>query len=345
MKVAIWGSYDHGNYGDDVMAIQFAEYLKSLNTKPIVYRLDARLAALYNIQTTQSLAELFDGAAFCIIGGGGMLVDQIPPEFESDFRALYLTATETHCPVFPISIGGQGRRNGRSLSLWRQKFFEAGICPWATVRLEEDVELLQDLNQTAYFYPDVLLSVAQAWNIPKKTNVNERLQIGINFPDSPQCRLLALQLFAIATIRQDIDFHFIQTYLPNSSSSELLPKFPSACIKHHIYSDPRTTLEFLASLDLLVSYKLHLGLTALALGVPFLNVGGPNKVRTFLKSIDAEFAYWPAQTKRLKLAALLANPDNVCQFSKKFNFDKIEQHAEQSLGHMERLKQAVFARV
>ncbi len=49
MKVAIWGSYNYGNYSDDLMAIQFAKELEKLGTEPVVYRLDRQLAQQYSV--------------------------------------------------------------------------------------------------------------------------------------------------------------------------------------------------------------------------------------------------------------------------------------------------------
>lgn len=74
MKVAIWGSYNHGNYGDDLMAIQFANYFKELGVHPCVYRLDECLAKKYSIESAKSLDDLLENASFGIIGGGGMLI-------------------------------------------------------------------------------------------------------------------------------------------------------------------------------------------------------------------------------------------------------------------------------
>lgn len=342
MKVAIWGSYNYGNYGDDIMALQFATYLKKLGAEPYVYKLVDSLAKKYAIKSTNSWDELFDGANFCIIGGGGILVNNILKNVEEEFNKLHSTSISHNCPVYPISIGGQGLGANAILSPKRTEFFQGESCQWSTVRLEEDVELLNKLGKEAFYYPDVLLSVSDYWGIPITTKSNDKIQVGVNIPNSSQGRFFAAQLKLIAQVRKDIVFHFIPTYLPDSSVNwELLPKTNSPHFKTHVYTDPKQTMEFLASLDLLISYKLHLGLTALALGVPFYSLGGPGKAHQFLKSINAEFAILPAKAKIIQLAAFLANPDNVRQLRNKFNFDAITQLRKESWGHMERLEQLV----
>ena len=108
-----------------------------------------------------------------------------------------------------------------------------------------------------------------------------------------------------------------------------------------MYTDPQSTLEFLASLDLVVSYKLHLGLTALALGVPFYSLGGSGKAKAFLSNIDADFAIWSPIDKRFKIGAFLSKPQNILQAKKKFNFTIIDKLTKNSRGHLEFLGKLV----
>ncbi len=346
MKVAIWGSYNYGNYGDDIMAVQFAKYLKSLNVQPVIYRLDKQLAKRYQLQTTDSLDELLNDAKFCIIGGGGFLVENFSAPFEEDFRRLHQASIEKNCPVYPLTIGGEGLGKNASLSYWRRQFFQGDICQSCTVRLESDKALINDFGKEAFYYPDVLLSVSEFWQIKSQSNQNNpqnnTINVGINIPNTLQCKWLAFQLGIIASIRRDIVFHFIKTYLPSSSiNSELRPKQLSSNIKYHVYTDPQSTLEFLANLDLVVSYKLHLGLTALALGVPFYSLGGSGKAKAFLNSIGADFAVWNPGDKRFKIAAFLSNPQNILQAKNKFNFTIIDKLSLNSKGHLDFLNKLV----
>jgi len=340
MKVAIWGSYSYGNYGDDIMAIQFAQHLKKIGANPYVFKLNKNLAEIYSIDVAETWDELFDGAHFCLIGGGGVLIDNLTASVDEEFKLLSAMSLKYSCPVFPISIGGEGKGVKSKLSDQRKTFFQGETCKTSTVRLEDDVFLLNSLGKEALYFPDVLLSVADFWNISPVEKKNSILHVGINLPDSPQGQFLVWQLSVIAAVRRDVVFHFIPTYLPDSSIHwELLPKSETRFIRRHTYSDPAVTLKFLSSLDLLISYKLHLGLTALALGVPFYSVGGPKKAHEFLRSVHADFAIFPSESKRWKLGLLLADLKNIHRAKEKFNFALIEQLKKRSWGHMDQITQ------
>ncbi len=335
MKVAVWGSYNHGNYGDDIMAIQFATYLKSLGVEPWLYRLNRQIAKRYDLITTDSIEKLINGASFCIIGGGGLLVETLGDNVEEDFKQLNVTTSRFQCPVFPISIGGSGKGSSSVLSYWQRSFFQSSSCQYATVRLEEDISLLNSLGKEAEHYPDVLLSVGDFWRIPLNLEHEKPVQVGINLPDSFSSRLLLQQLRLITAFRKDIVFHFIRTFLPDSPNTwELIPQSDSPYIKQHIYSDPTATLKFLTSLDLVISSKLHLGLTALALKVPFFSVGGPGKAHSFLRTIDADFAIYPSKSKLMELGLFLSNPNQILAVKDKFNFEKLEGLKRLSWQHL-----------
>jgi hypothetical protein len=343
MKIAIWGSYNFGNYGDDTMAIQLSKFLKDLNVDPMVYLLDKSLANKHSIDTTDSVDELIRGASFCIIGGGSMLANNLPESLEKEFHKLYDTLKKYGCQIFPISIGGEGLGKKAPLSFWRNKLFSDTSCKWSTVRLKSDVESLSILSKKGYYYPDILLSVRKTFDIKNCSRSDDgKLHIGIHIPKGPRANLLMLQIRLIARIRKNIVFHFIKAYLPNSTVDiEFLPELSSANIKKHVYSDPTHTSSFISSLDLLVSYKLHLGVTALALGVPFLSIGGASKTREFLRSMDADFAIWRAKDKNLRLIWLLSKKSNIVKFRDKFDFKKINQMIDLSFGHLDRLRSLV----
>ena len=338
MKVSIYGSYSFGNYGDDVMAIQFALHLQKLGLDVCVYGLSPQLAEKYNIKSVDCFPELFKDASFCIIGGGGVLVDNLTNSVDQEFHQLLATSIEYNCPVFPISIGGEGKGAEASLSEARHSFFSHSLCGDATVRLADDVELFEKLDKKAFYFPDVLLSVGEAWNVPQTNSQDNLIKVGINLPDSAQMKLFFAELKLISWLYKDIIFYFIPTYLSDSSIKwEFLPKTETDNIKIHNYTDPQSTLNFLASLDLVISYKLHLGLTALAVGTPFYSVGGPNKAKAFLEEIGANFAVRPSTDKWFNLAWLLSNPQKIHSLTQRYNFSKLESLKADSWGHMDKL--------
>ncbi|WP_019503773.1 polysaccharide pyruvyl transferase family protein [Pleurocapsa sp. PCC 7319] len=351
MKVAIWGSYNHGNYGDDLMAIQFAKYFKDLGVHPCVYRLDERLAQKYSIESAKSLNDLLENASFGVIGGGGMLTgtsEKKSPQnqsstdiLENDFLELTRLCSEKKCKIFPISVGGDGRGIDTPLNHRREEFWKSDNCGDFTVRLQEDVPLVKKLGKNAVYHPDILLTVSDTWVLPSSPNSDDKLHVGINIGKSKANYFLAFYLSLIATMQKNIVFHFIRTHLPNSSQDyELLPKIRSPYIRHHTYTDPDLTLKFLASLDLLISSKLHLGLTALALKVPFYSFEGQAKTISFLKSINADFAFF-SHNELFKLAKLITNVEQINKAKSKFNFVALEHLKVESKSHLDFLQELV----
>jgi polysaccharide pyruvyl transferase WcaK-like protein len=341
MKVGIWGSYNHGNYGDDLMALQFATVLKQMGADPWVYRLDSKLAERYSVHTTHSLAELFQAARFCLIGGGAMLVDQqyISADMEQDFQDLYQACLQHKVPIFPISVGSGGRGVATDLSGARTQFWQNVACKASTVRLQEDVALLNTMGKEAIYYPDVLLTTNQFWNINVQKQNDGKLHVGINLGKSVYEKSLVARLYLTAHIRKDIVFHFIRTHLPGYPTTyEILPGQDSPNIRQHHYADILDTLSFLSSLDLLVSSKLHLGLTALTLGVPFYNFCGASKTQSFLTSIGAREAVF-VKREFLRLSSILSSPQKILEAKSCFDFNALSTLQEMSWGHINFLKE------
>ena len=347
MKIAIWGSYNYGNYGDDIMAIQFANYIKESGGLPVVYRLNNKLASQYQIETTNSINDLLNDAKFCIIGGGGMLVGQskkinsVSIAFDNDFKELHQVSLEKQCKVFPISVGGDGRGSNTPLPFWQKEFWSGAACSDSTVRLKEDVSLVNQLGKNTTYYPDILFSVSDFWDIGELSEDKNQIKVGINIGNSWKSRLLAFQLNNIAYLKKNIVFYFISTHSPNALPNyELLPKIKSPYVKHHVYKDPLSTLEFIKSLDLIVSSKLHLGLTALALNVPFYSFNGAGKTKTFLKSINAGFAIYNSKDI-VRLISNITNVDKILNAKTQFEPKILQQCRTDSQGHMNFLKNLI----
>lgn len=352
MKVGIWGAYNHGNYGDDLMAIQFSKALQNLGADPYVYRLDQQLADRYSVKTVDSLKMLVEGAKFCILGGGAFLnglpssdqraspQNSIYSKTDKDLSDFLTVVSEEECPIFPVSVGGDGRGVNTILSSAREKFWKSPLCTSTSVRLHEDVALLNKLGRSVHYYPDVLWSVDSFWKIPDVQQDDRKLHVGINIQDSWRSKLLTFQLIKLAHLKKNIVFHFVRTKLPGYENSDILPNFNSPYIKTHIYTDPYETLCFVKSLNLVVSSKLHLGLTALSLRVPFYSYAGRGKTISFMKSIQADSAIW-APSQFLKLGMFITKSENILNAKESFDFSAFEKIKRDSYGHIKQLDRAM----
>jgi len=343
MKVAIWGSYNYGNYGDDIMAIMFAKHLQKLNTQPMVYRLDNTLADKFNLQTTNSLDELFKSAAFGIIGGGGMLVadsflrtmlSPVSRKFEQDFKQLTRYAAHYHCPIWPISIGGSGHTS-HPLRSSRKIFFRSPWCQTPSVRLAEDIHIMKKLHRDAIYYPDVLLNAAQWFCISKKPVSDDQIRIGVNL-NRKDSDGFEHKLIASVSNTPNITLYFFRTHLAQYHIHyEFLPEHTNEQIQIHQYTDPKSTLEFLSGLDVVLSSKLHLGLTALTTDVPFFSFNGKGKTKAFLKSIDASSSIYQSDQDEQLLYDLI-NIKNY-DLSRQCDMQAFRQYQQDSNKHFTHL--------
>ena len=345
MRVAIWGSYNHSNYGDDVMAIMFAKAVSDLNAEPLVFRLDAALAAQYNIAVTHSIDELLAKAHCCVIGGGGMLVGENfirlllrkqARDFELDFRTLLNEANRCRCPILPISIGGDGRGVSNRLPFWRRKLFENKLCQRATVRLREDLALMQSLGVDARYFPDILLSVADHWQIRRKEPKARRLRVGINLLIKTGSKLAA-ELYSLLGRRNDIEFVYFRTHLPRYKNFyEILPDKESSRVKVHTYEDPKSLLNEISTLDVLISSKLHLGVSALSMGIPFFSFAGKKKTFLFMKSMQLEDFVW-LQGGESDLIDVLVDDKALAKRKAILDRSAVAKAKEQCTGHFSAL--------
>jgi polysaccharide pyruvyl transferase WcaK-like protein len=302
MKIGIWGSYNYGNYGDDVMAILFANIIKKEGHTPIVYRLDDRIASNYNISTTNSLDDVVRDSAFVLIGGGGMLVStsrlksllsNTDKKFENDFQCLSTVVNEHNKALVAVSIGGDGSGFDTYLSRKREAVFVSNNFEQATVRLNEDLRVLDRYRIKGEFYPDIVLRACDLISDEKletKSN-NTKIRIGLNLTGKPG-RKLAETIVKISKMK-NMELYFINSHLREYGLNyEYMHDGHEDYINNYYYDNPEGLLNLIGSIDLLISSKLHLGVSALSMGVPFLSFNGKKKTKEFLMQHNLQQYYF-----------------------------------------------------
>jgi polysaccharide pyruvyl transferase WcaK-like protein len=349
MKVAIWGSYNYGNYGDDVMAIMMCQHLKKMGVVPSVYRLNQKLAKKYEVDTTDSLEELLDKAKFCIIGGGTILLEPlygaIGSAMNEDIQQLWEIVNHKKCPLFCISIGGDGTSvRDRKLTIYQWRLLESEMFQGGTVRLEQDIKFFEKMNKSVDLYSDIVLSLNNFWTHKKKERIRQDpLKIGLCLSNTSNTRQFATLLTYLASLRRNLIFYFIHPHLPNNDLpvGSLLPPI-SPWIKHYFYQNPAEMIDFISSLDLLVSTYMHPNITALALGIPIISLDSRVKTISVMNSLSLETINRPLSKKSLfELLALLSSKKKILRFREKFEFKKIEQAKILSNGHFDYLTKLV----
>lgn len=354
MKVAIWGAYSQGNYGDDLMAIQFALAVKRFGAHPVVYALDHDIGQRHGIVTTSSLDALLHDTAFCVYGGGSLLSNMHPhsntPEKARAFDDFREALLKHKCPLHFLSIGGDDGITGDvPIAPFRERLLSCGLCRSATVRTKADCrQLVEHFGIPTLHYPDVLLGVKKFFNIPMAHNEPRPLRVVVNLRRSH--RHVASLLCFFARAQRGVVLNFIDTVRQNASngaiSTDILPKRTGATVRNHMHTDPVDLLNLLGNADLVISHKLHVGLTAVALGVPFICLQGPQKSLAFLRSIGATSAYWDGKSTwayAVRLLRIVFSAKQIDHFRRIFSQNAIQEQVEQSEGHLEHLRKLIVA--
>lgn len=304
--VSIWAPLRYANYGDDMQAIAFAQMIKSMGYGVKVFQLEGSLAQLYKLESVQTVDELCRGVNLVIIAGGALLtpfrwykriLNKAAKEYEADFKDLY-NATLKHPKVkfCAISFGGDGKvkKPETWFSHWRIGFFESPSFINGTVRLAGDVDMMKLFGKDMAYYPDMLFRAPEYFP-PEKLKPNGKYRVGFNFKKGRYLNQKLLDdIFNYATNNDDMEFHFTTTHMEKVGLNyQYVPERLMKNIFVNRYENPCQLLGVLASMDCFMTSMLHVGLTGLATGTPFVSYRGPGKTKSFLKSIGGEWAILP----------------------------------------------------
>lgn len=301
--VAIWSSLKFTNYGDDLQALAYAKLIKGMGYNVKLYQLDESFAKMYDVQTVDNIDELCKDVKLCIIAGGGLLspfnilrrtLNRSYHEWEMMFKDLYYAGQKFGTKFCAISMGGDGKLHNPHLyyGKWRNKFFASPYFLDGTVRLAGDVEQMKKFNKNFLYFPDMLFKSPDFFDadmLPK----SDKIRIGFNFKKNGNYldKNLVHDILDYANTHNDIEFHFTTTHLQKVGLNyQYLPESESENIKIDRYTSPHQLLGVLSSVDIFVTSMLHLGLTGLSNGTPFLSYRGPGKAKSFLKSIGGDWA-------------------------------------------------------
>lgn len=355
-KVAIWSSLKFTNYGDDLQALAYAEYIRSLGYEVKLFQLDKGLAKMYNVETVDTIDELCKDVKLCIIAGGGLLAPFDPvrrvlnrpyAEWEMMFKDLY-RATKQYGTLFcAISMGGDGKLHNPKIyyGKWRRKFFSSPNFLNGAVRLEGDIEQMKKyFNKDFKHFPDMLFKSIDYFK-PELLPPSNKIRVGLNFKTNRNWHYLDRKLIAdmldYAKTHDDIEFHFTTTHMDYVGLHyQYLPEHETETLKIDKYTSPNQLLGVLSSCDVFVTSMLHLGLTGLCNGTPFLSYRGPGKAKSFLRSIDGD---WAILDDHISFAELRENylVKKKEDLYGRFNVQAIKQMKDESAQNYEMCKQIV----
>jgi len=338
-KVAVWG-FHYGSYGDDAMMIQIARELARVGAEPSVYRLPDHLSLDYSIRSSDTFRSFFREADCVIVAAGGILAHFDLPFFEYEIGRIHEVTLRLDCPLYAISIGGDGVP-APELSTERKKLFGSANFRGGTVRLPQDVDTLQQLGKTVKCFPDMLLCIQDCWGVKKTGQQSDQIHIGINASEE-HVGILSDCLHCVRE-HPNVVIHLISNVssFNRICQSTLVATPPHSQVIAHPYVDPVDTMTAIASLDVLISDRLHLGVTAVALDVPFLSFASAKKTVAFLSQIDASFATISDPPSDLSTRRFVQMALEFLSSSKRYDARIVEHARNESLGHMRALRTIV----
>jgi polysaccharide pyruvyl transferase WcaK-like protein len=287
-KIAIWGSYLWGNFGDDLMAIMTALYLKQRYHDPIIYKLDATLADFHQLKTTQNLDELLANTSALVIGGGGFLGGN--SLMDNEWLQLENALASKKLPIHILSIGGDGIAADPHVSSSACRLMGSHFVRSASVRLESDIAALKRINPglcKLEQFPDIVFTAPSFFPPNKLASKRRNNTIILNLLRSKPLAFVEAS-FGLAPAARTTNLLFAATHLDHLRKSTAQPKLDYEYQSQHPrknlrYTGISTHVNALAEASAVISNKLHLGVTALAYGTPFFSINGAPKTQAFMR--------------------------------------------------------------
>jgi polysaccharide pyruvyl transferase WcaK-like protein len=324
----------------------------------VVFKLSQPYAAEYNLHIADTVPELIDGTDVLIIGGGSLLISRTPSRWRwcrfglaaklatraKEYSLLLDMLSQREIPLYAFSVGGNGIYPEQLTPSYKQRILE--ISRYVSVRNPEDMELLQRTGTPGDFFPDVVWQTSVFFPIQRQKN--SRLRIGLDIYLSnifKQCAFyLPLIIYAITRIRHDVDFIFIDTTNKSRSPFRALrwPRSGKNTTTYQFYELPHD-LEFIASLDLVISTRLHLGVACMSYGIPFLSLFGEKKTEICLKNANLSHLYF-SHRRMFDFVSLMLSKEKLFRLIKNFQIPDRGDLIRKSFHHFRQLQNILVKR-
>ncbi len=342
--VGLVGFYGHGNFGDDLMALIFGLFLRRIGVSFSVYRLCPPYAERFGFTVAHSADELLESADVLLWGGGGLLVPWpnltyhvLYPRVASQYSRLIGAALRKGVPLLASSVGGDGSCPEKLTPSYKQVFVQS--AKYTSVRNPQDLALLRHLGAQGEAHPDIVWKAAEYFPVqPRKCG---GFRIGMDVYLSNIVRrnavLLLPMLFALTRERRDCEFVFLDTTNRSRKAYRGLGALISGPnIRSYQFSEPERDLELLASLDLLVSTRLHTPVVCMQHAVPVISLCGEKKTVLLFENLGLQHLCY--ENRRLhEFLGLMRNRPALDRFVRDFRFPDVAALESNSGAHLQLL--------
>ena len=275
------------------MAVLFGNFLRSRGTPFSVYGLCWPYAQRYSLSVARKQEELLRGKDLLVWGGGGLLVPWNPavygllfPRVAAEFSALVGAARAGDVRICALSVGGAvGSPSGLTP---RYKEDLITNAEYVSVRNPQDLPMLEGRGIRGAYFPDIVWSVRDLLPVQRRRNPRPTVGIDLYLGNLVRNRCLrAVPLLRrIMRARDDCDFILTDSTNRSVRGYRALGRILRGRNVHRYqFHDLAEDLGLLASLDLLVSNRLHTGVVAMAHGVPFFSLAPEGKTRTLMGNL------------------------------------------------------------
>ena len=345
--VLLLGYYGRGNFGDDLMAWMIARHLAMHGLACTVFSLgEGERDSLrvpdferVGIASTQDPDVALRRATMVVKGGGAMFVPA------QDHTRPYSVAARRHAELADrvcamglsravISVGGDGACRADHLDRSTRGFLE-GVA-YASVRNREDLRVLGDLGVRGDWFPDIVWLAGQF--MPRMHRPGPRLRIGLdiytaNVLAQGSAWVLAM-LQGVVLARGDVTFVCLNsTHRVMGTSAGIGKLIRGFNVESYQFHDFETDATQLASLDLLVSTRLHVPLIALQAGVPVAFLLGAGKTRLFLESLGMSSCFY-GRERVAELMRTLGSRKKLVAMIEKSPKPDVRTQQRSSMGHL-----------
>ena len=291
MTVGIAGWYRKGNFGDDLMAMMFAKELRSHGFDVLLWGIRGTEAEQWGATSTSQIEEFVSSIDVLVLGGGGLLANaSVEDRFDRFLSTLVREAEERSIPIHGISLGGDGTLSPKTISPGRKALLNR--VGTLTVRNKRDVADVRACGADATFAHDIVWICGQYTDMDIQQD-RQRERVLVNVEEKSTARKLYIVAVcgvqAITTKRKFSFLNIIREENPHHRLQQLLSD--SGLISYHQITGVDDCLNRIKQSSLVISSKMHIGVVAFSLGIPFISVFGEPKTKIMLKGIGTEYCY------------------------------------------------------
>lgn len=252
--VGLFGCYTAGNYGDDLMLCMFSRKLTEWGIRHIAYCRE-EIGSQIDCQHTGDIDQFLESVDTLILGGGGLLIDQArcSKKFSQILGYVASKCADGGIAIYAFSVGGGGDSQPQ-LDPERLRFLR--VLKAATLRNPEVKSFVENFGISTKLHADIVWCLTDFF-APRESGARKsRTVIAIDSVLIEERRIGIRILQRLIRMRRG-------RYKLTAIDQWIRPNVDPSRIQ---YRDLETFVHEIQDVDIVISSRLHLNMTLLALG-------------------------------------------------------------------------------